>query len=248
MSKSSNQLGIIYRIIESGYKDKIIHVLNINGSKDSLIAKGVRESKSKRSSSIELGNKVFYKNIETSGDLGVLGDVTVRESFVSDDYKKLILLQAFCEIVDRLAINEEKNLWLYNLFEEVLEFTKKSTNPIYVAYFIVKALNESGLLPDLSECMISSENILPGGVGCIDEQIGFINISSLNDEFLIQKVSDNIYKIIKFFLKSNLSEINKINVAKTEQSQILSISIKWFEIALEREFNSKNLLSTLTFE
>lgn len=245
MSKSSNQLGIIYRIVESGHKDKILHVLNINGSKESLIAKGVRESKSKRSSSIELGNKIFYKSIETGGELDVLGDVTVRETFVSDDYKKLILIQAFCEIVDKFAINEGRNVWLYNLFEESLVFTKQLPRLVFVAYFIIKSLSESGLLPDLNECAVTNENLVSDNIGALDDQLGFINVSSIPENYFVQKIDDKVYKVIKFFLNSDLSKISRLNISSREEELIVNLCIRWLEVSLEREFNSKNTIKSI---
>src|SRR5690349_10124281 len=102
--------GIIYRVYDSNAADKVITVLDTNGNKRALLAKGTKKQNSRKSHTIDLGNYVKVKIVE-----GYAVPVISEISLISEnrnwksELDKLVALQFMCEITDKFAIEENND-------------------------------------------------------------------------------------------------------------------------------------------
>ncbi|GAJ03578.1 unnamed protein product, partial [marine sediment metagenome] len=118
--------GIVLKSIEYQEADKIVTIYTKDYGKITAIAKGVRKTKSKFGSSLEILTYsifLFYKG----RNLDIVSQTEILESFFSTS--KEVIKFAFAancvEVVNRLTEEREINIGLFNLLKEVLHYLRE---------------------------------------------------------------------------------------------------------------------------
>jgi len=122
--------GIVLKSTEFEEADKIVTIYTKNYGKISAIAKGVRKTKSKFGSSLEiLTHSIFL--IYKGRNIDIVSQTEILESFFSTS--KEVIKFAFAvncvEVVNKLTEEREINIGLFNLLKEVLHYLRKTDDP-----------------------------------------------------------------------------------------------------------------------
>ncbi len=238
MKPISSIEGIIYRIFDSNAADKVICVLDTDGNRKSLLAKGAKKQKSRKSHSIDLGNHVKVKIVE-GYNVPIISEIKLvsENNIWKSDLTCLIGLQTLCEIIDKFAIEENNDPRIYKIFEGVLGLEEINNLELTLSIFILQILLVSGHLPKLNECIetgiaISSETALykPGVVG----------YTSLENN--ATKVDPRLFKTQRFIEKSGLYSSLRIGLNHEESLKLLKLHMDWLETTIEKELKSKRIL------
>jgi Recombination protein O N terminal len=104
-------------------KDKIITVFTKEKGKLTLLAKGIRNIKSKRAGSLELFNQVFMQAAKTGG-MDVITEVELLKTFpqFSKDYQKTQIAFQIIELIDKLTYEKQEHVELYQLLDTAMTY------------------------------------------------------------------------------------------------------------------------------
>lgn len=245
--RSQNLKGIIYRIYSSGQSDKVIYVIDTDGSKNTLLAKGVKKSTSKKSHSIELCNLVQAKVLE-GYNLPLITEIKTIDEFnlwKTNDIG-ILLIQLFCEVIDKLCYENNKDKNLYNIFLDTLNHFDQNILLLANA-FMLKAIWHTGSIAEVSINALNGSALNPNNIYFSRQVAGYISKSDLtrNIELTGEPVDAKIAKSQKFILENPINKIIKLNLTFEELYKMLQIELDWFEIITEQRLKSKGIILSL---
>lgn len=121
--------GVVLKRRNVGEADRILTVFTKTHGKLVLKAVGVRKIASKRSSHIELLNRVSMSVYQGKG-MPILTEATAINSFpmVKDDLTKIGFAYHLCELVDGLCPEGQENSAVFTLLTEVLQDLPQAEN------------------------------------------------------------------------------------------------------------------------
>lgn len=149
--------GIILKTHKLGEADRIITILTNNYGKVGTVAKGIRKTKSKFGSRLEPFTHVdlvLYKG----RNLDIVTQAEIIDSFVliREDFDRITYASAMLDLVNKVAVEGERDMPLYNLLLKslsVLSQSKKNLRLLLIA-FDVKLMAISGYMPKLERCVL----------------------------------------------------------------------------------------------
>lgn len=121
--------GFIVRRVNVGDADRFITLFTRNNGKLEVMARGVRKITSRRTSSVELLNKISFQAVKTSKNF-VLTEVELV-SPCAHMKKDLIAMQGLfliSELIHILCPHNQKQTSIYNLLDEMLGVNKSKTD------------------------------------------------------------------------------------------------------------------------
>lgn len=161
--------GIILGRRNFGEADRIITVLTKRFGKISVMARGVRKITSRRAGNVEILNRVKLHLFKGKGY--TLTEAESIETFSLIKSNLTLASYAFylLELTNRLLLEEQPNLPIYNLLLETLDQLRRSPRQILIRGFEVKLLSQLGfwsvnalsdLKPEIKELLfrLESEN------------------------------------------------------------------------------------------
>ncbi len=235
---SKNIRGIIYKINNSNSFDKVITLIDNEGSRVSILAKGVRKPNSKKAFSIELLNYVRCLLLDNY-NVPLLTEIALIDEFryLKGDYKSIVISQFICEIINNFTFENHDN----ELFKLLLNLLKslKANNILILSSFLLKLIKITGNLPDLSVYLDTEEKIVNGEAYTIDTSIGYYS-RKIDNGF--NKLDVNIFKLQKYFLDNDFKSILKIKEDRELSKKILLLHIKWIENIIDKRLKSREIL------
>jgi len=243
MNQTRNIKGIIYKMYNSGSADKVINLIDEQGHKNVLLAKGVKKPTSRKAFSIDLGNYLQCKVVDGYA-LPLVTEVKLLDEFAhwKKDFKKMIVLQFFCEVIDKFCFEENTDAALFKILYNTLKI--ETDRSVYLAdIFILKVLETTGHLPKINECVMTSEEIDPTAVYYSTEYVGYL--SAKGNELVHgggEKISDRIVKTQKYIIEHSITDGMKIKLADIEEHKMLKIELSWLEQTIETKLKSKEIL------
>lgn len=145
--------GVILKRLNYGEADKILTIFTRHYGKIRALAKGVRRITSRKGGNLELFNWVILF-LAKGKNLDIVTEAQVKDSFLGfrKDLKKVGVAYYFCELVDKLCPERQKNEKVfYFLIEGLRDLQKKFDDSnhwtAFVRAFEVRLLEELGFWP-----------------------------------------------------------------------------------------------------
>ena len=243
-------VGIVLKSIEYGDADKIATIYTKNYGKVRAIAKGVRKTKSKFGSSLEILTYaifLFYKG----KNLDTISQTEILESFFSTS--KEVIKFAFAtncaEIVDKLTEEGETNIGLFNLLKEVLHYLREAKDPKLVNLsFKWKVISVLGYKPSFNLCCrcnkkVSDQkmgeyfSVKDGGIVC--------NECASKDNKDYMPVSNYFTKLVKKILITPLSIISNYTIPEKRLKELEEITESYLAYYSEKSFRTDDFLKSI---
>jgi DNA repair protein RecO len=236
VSKYRNTTGIIFRLFNSKDADKVIHILTESGAKLAAAVPGVKRSTSRKAHAIDLLNAVSLK-LTSGKNLDTVTEAHLVNSHPSfkQDYAGLLFTQLVCEILSIFLQEEQEEPAYYRNLSNLLEVNVPHKYLTLISGLILRLLHINGVLPKLSEDVLSGEEIEAGIQRYPTDDIGYTSRSEVARG---ESVSDRLYKTQRFMLLYDFSQINRINLTPEEQLQLFDLHLKWLELAVDHEIKS----------
>jgi len=244
--------GIVLKSIEYGDADKIVTLYTKNYGKIQAIAKGVRKTKSKFGSSIEILTHSMFL-IYKGKNIDIISQTEILESFftASKEIIKFAFASNCIEVLDKISIEGEINFDLFFLLREVLHYLKEAKDPkLLTLSFKWKTLTIIGYKPSLDRCIICDSklealevqkeiyfNISEGGVIC--DKCLF-----KNREGSVQ-VSFYFLKLSKKLLSTPLSVISKFAIPDIRIKELEKITDLYLCYYSDKIFKTDKFLKSL---
>ena len=220
--------GIILKSSEYQDADKIVTIFSKHYGKIRAIAKGVRKTKSKFGSSIEIltcVNFLMYKG----RNLDIINQTEIIDSFfrTSKELKKYALAINGAEVINKLTAEREANINLYLLFKELLFYLKTAKDPMLLALsFKWKVLHNIGYKPLLYRCHLCNRQIegekelffriADGGITC--------HQCAKKDESEYIRISEYFIRLLKKIFITPLSSISKACITENRLRELQDLT------------------------
>lgn len=229
--------------------DKIVTIYTKNYGKITAIAKGVRKTKSKFGSSLEiLTHSIFL--LYKGRNIDIVSQTEILESFFSAS--KEIIKFAFAancvEIVNKLTEEREINIGLFNLLKEVLHYLRESNDPkLLTLSFKWQTMSILGYRPSLNHCCRCNKNIE-------DHKKMYFNIKEgglvcdnciVKDKEGCVKVSIYFNKLVKKILITSLSTISNATIPDEKIKELEKITNLYIAYHSEKSFKTDRFLKFL---
>jgi len=241
--------GIILKSSEFQDADKIVTIFSNNYGKIRAIAKGVRKTKSKFGSSMEIltcAIFLFYKG----RNLDIISQTEILDSFFSTckQINKYALAVNCAEVINKLTEDREINGNLYFLFKELLYYIKEAKDPKLLALsFKWKVLQVIGYKPSLFKCFRCNKKIegekeiffriADGGITC--------SKCARQDKKDYISITEYFIRLLRRILITSLSSISKATISRErieELEYITNIYLAYYsDIIFKTERFLKNI-------
>ena len=241
--------GIVLKSIEYQEADKIVTIYTKDYGKITAIAKGVRKTKSKFGSSLEILTYsifLFYKG----RNLDIVSQTEILESFfsTSKEVTKFAFAANCVEVVNRLTEEREINIGLFNLLKEVLHYLRESNDPKLLSLsFKWQTMSILGYRPSLNHCCKCNKNvenqkemyfnIKEGGLVC--------NNCIAKDKEGCVKVSLYFIKLARKILITPLSTISNATIPDKKMKELEKITDPYIAYHSEKSFKTDRFLKNL---
>ncbi len=232
MIKFINDRGLIINKQDFGEADRYITVFTENFGKQTFLLKGVRKSKKREISSIDvlsLTNFSFYKK----GDSYIVSSFNGIEDYldIKSDLENLGIALYFLALLNSILMENNRKKSLYQISIRSLEFLKTNKdirkNYILVGYFIYYIIKDEGLKINIGK-----------GNNFSFEKSSFIS----ENERGIYKVSEKEKKIIEKYVNGRAKDI-KIEEDELENiKNVISLLEKYVNFYLGIDIKLKNYI------
>jgi DNA repair protein RecO (recombination protein O) len=241
--------GIVLKSMEYKEADKIVTIYTKNYGKITAIAKGVRKTKSKLGSSLEIFTYSVFL-LYKGRNIDIVSQVEILESFFSAS--KEVIKFAFAancvEVVNKLTEEREINIGLFDLLKEILHYLKESNDPKLLSLsFKWQTMSVLGYRPSLNHCCRCNKsakdqkemyfNIQEGGLVCN-------HCISKNKEGCV-KVSIYFNKLVRKILITPLSIISNATIPVEKIKELEKITDLYLAYHSERSFKTDRFLKFL---
>jgi len=241
--------GIVLKSMEYEEADKIVTIFTKDYGKITAIAKGVRKTKSKFGSSLEiLTHSVFL--LYKGRNIDIVSQTEILESFFSTS--KEVFKFAFAvncvEVVNKLTEEREINIGLFNLLKKVLHYLRVSNDPkLLTLSFKWQTMSILGYRPSLDYCCKCNKriedlkdmhfNIKEGGLLC--------NNCLVKDREGCVKVSIYFNKLVRKILITPLSTISNATIPDERMNELEKITDLYIAYHSEKTFKTDRFLKSL---
>ena len=229
--------------------DKIVTIYTKDYGKITAIAKGVRKTKSKFGSSLEILTYSIFL-IYKGRNIDIVSQTEILESFFSTS--KEVIRFAFAancvEIVNKLTEEREINIGLFNLLKEVLHYLRGTNDPKLLALsFKWQTMSILGYRPSLNHCCRCNKstedqkemyfNIREGGLVC--------NNCIAEDKEECIKVYLYFVKLVRKILITPLSTISNATIPDIKMKELEKITDLYIAYHSEKSFKTDRFLKSL---
>ncbi len=233
--------GIIIKRTNLGEADRLITIYSEKFGKIRTIAKGIRKIKSHLSGNLELFC-LSNLNIAEGRNLDIICGAVIEKCYFNLRNKYLATSHAhyFSELVDKLTEGNDPHPEIFLLLDNVLENLDGAQSEILIPYFELNILTELGYHPELYHCIKCRKKITEeekiyfsferGGVVCGKDQ--------KND----LKVSATAIKLLRLFLKHQITVIEKIKLGLETLAEVKKITRVYLNQTSEKDFKSQGFL------
>lgn len=241
--------GVVLKSIEYGDADKIVTIYTKKYGKIQAIAKGVRKTKSKFGSSLEILTYaifLFYKG----KNIDIISQTEILESFftASKEIVKFAFASNCAEVVNKISGEGEVNLSIFFLLKEVLHYLKEAKDPkLLTLSFKWQVLAILGYKPSFGRCCICNSKIE-------DQKEMFFNIDeggvicnkclSKNKRGCIQ-VSLYFIKLGRKLLITPLSVISKATIPDVRIRELEKVTDLYLAYYSDQSFKTDTFLKSL---
>jgi len=241
---------VILRHVNFGEADRLLWLFSLENGKMRAIAKGVRKPRSRKAGHLEPFTRVSLQ-MARGRDLPIITQadtvdayLPVREGLLITTYASYVV-----ELLDRFTYEEGENRALYHLLVDTLSRLSLSGNmDLKVRFYELRLLDLVGFRPQLYRCTGCEAEIQPqdqyfsasqGGALCPNCGIKYVGSSP---------ISMNALKYLRFFQRSNYSEVTRAKLTSSINKEIEDIIQQYLVYLLERRLNTPPFIRRLREE
>jgi DNA repair protein RecO (recombination protein O) len=244
--------GVVLKSIKLEEADKIITIYSRSKGKISVVAKGIRKTKSKFGARLEpfsYANLLLYEG----RNLDIVTQVELISSFqeIREDFDKVVYGSAMLDLLEKISPSEEKDEKVFELVLSSLRALSLSSKniPLLLAAFDLKLMSIAGFRPNLSSCVICNDSTSSfkkqaifscewGGVLC--DKCGLSDI----DAFSISRMT---LEVLNEVLRRDMQDVVKIEVSQEIEKELVSLTQRFVKYYLQARLKSREYLARSGF-
>jgi len=235
---------IILKRRDMGEADRLLTLLTPRHGKLDVIAKGARKPTSQKTGHVELFTRADML-IHTGREIGVAVQAEMVEPYLGlrENLKRSAYANYAAELLDRFTAHaEEDSTSLFSLLDDTLKRLADDDDPrLAVRYYEIRMLDLLGFRPELLECVVGRDPILPqdqffspvhGGVVCPQHA----HLSST------APVSMTALKLMRHMQRSSYRQVKSLKVSLPVHEEVERIMLGYITYILERKLQSVDFL------
>jgi DNA repair protein RecO (recombination protein O) len=235
--------GIVLKRKNIGEADKLVTLFTKNRGKLKTLAKGVRKVNSRRAGNLEIINHVKIFLHETKS-WPILTEVETKSIFlgIKEDLSKLSLVYLMFELVDQLLTEEQESPLVFDLLISTLNSINSESNlekaKVLVSNFQLKLLSQVGYLPQLQNCVVCNERLLPE-TNFLSPHLGGLVDKKCNQQVILSRsLSLDAIKALRFLARTEMKEIVRLTLEKKLLKEVFDTLNFYTVYFLEKDLNS----------
>ncbi|KXK27467.1 MAG: DNA repair protein RecO [candidate division WS6 bacterium OLB20] len=248
--RSYKDTGYIIKVRQLREADKLVVLFTKDKGRIETVAKGASRLLSRKSSSIDLLNRVTV-NLYQGKQLDVITEIALEDDYASVKQDLAGISQVFyiLELLDVFTRYLPEHDTLFAMLEDFLQlFTDKSTRITLLRSFELKLLDIFGFGPDLYHCLHSGSDLKPGErrVSASSGQAGYLRLEALpNKPRSPVLIGDDIVKVQRYLLHEDLGSARHLAITQNQQNTLQSVQRNWMQGILERSLKSMNFIDEI---
>ncbi len=228
--------------------DRLLTVLTPGHGKIDIIAKGARKPTSTKTGHVELFTRADML-VHKGRDFGIVSQAEMVMPYLPlrDNLQLGAYASYAAELVDRFTgQDDDDQRHVFNLLDATLNRLCTETDArLVMRYFEIQLLALVGFQPDLNECVIGREPVVPedqyfsyaeGGVVC---QRHVVKMG------LVMPITMVTLKLLRHLQRSPFSQVRPLNVAPALHQDAERILLGYITYLLERRLQSVDFIRLL---
>lgn len=228
--------------------DRLLTVLTPTHGKIDIIAKGARKPTSTKTGHVELFTRADML-INKGRDFGIVSQAEMVMPYLPlrDDLTLGAYASYAAELIDRFTgQDDEDQRHVFNLLDDTLRRLCSETDPrLALRYFEIHLLGLVGFQPELNECVIGREPVMPedqyfsyaeGGIICQRHVVKMGHVLPVNVTTL---------KLLRHMQRSPFSKVRTLNIAPALHEDAERILLGYITYLLERRLQSVDFIRLL---
>jgi DNA repair protein RecO (recombination protein O) len=237
---------IILKRRDLGEADRLLTVLTPRHGKIEVIAKGARKATSTKTGHVELFTRADML-IHKGRELGIAVQAEMVESFLGlrEDLKRGAYANYTVELLDRFTgITEDEDASeLFSLLNETLERLAVDDDPrLVVRYYEMRMLDLVGYRPELLECVVERDPVLPEDQFFSFAQGGVVCKQHAHMSSTIVPVSVLTLKLMRHMQRSSYRQVKSLQVSPELHRDVERVMLGYITFILERKLQSVEFL------
>ncbi len=238
--------GVVLRRRDLGEADRILIIFTDRVGKVSVVAKGVRRTKSRLAGHLE----PFCRSsllIAKGRNLDIVTQASLIDPFRNLHENEALIAYAsyFGDLVDLFSVEGQENHYAYELLIETLSQLNDGLDPFVTSVvFEFRLLALMGFLPELYKCIDCGKELRPetngfslsGGVVCPDCR---------GNQPLTETISLNALKFLRLIERGETGTVRRLRLASDLKGEIDRTVRGYVGFVLEREPRSLTVLRTI---
>jgi DNA repair protein RecO (recombination protein O) len=241
--------GIVLREVDYAEVDRILTLLT-PGGKLVALARGIRRITSRRAGHLGLFHRARIM-LARGHNMDIVTQAECLEEFegIRGDLLRFTYACYVGELAERFAQEGEDNQPLYELMVHTLRQLSQERDPrLWVRYFELRLLANSGYRPELFTCAQCHEPIRPVVNFFSLAQGGVLCSHCGQSQPEAKAVSVNGQKVLRYLQTHEPAEVNALTLAESTHSEVESLLQSYLEFTIERELKSAAFLQRLRRE
>jgi DNA repair protein RecO (recombination protein O) len=236
---------IILKRRDMGEADRLLTLLTPRHGKLDVIAKGARKPTSQKTGHVELFTRADML-IHAGREIGVAVQAEMVEPYLGlrENLKRSAYANYAAELLDRFTAHAEEDYTaLFSLLDDTLKRLADDDDPrLAVRYYEIRMLDLLGFRPELLECVIGRDPIMPedqffshvqGGVVC--PQHAHLSKGA----FPISMVA---LKLMRHMQRSGYKQVKSLKVSPQLHVEVERVMLGYITHILERKLQSVEFL------
>ncbi|MBI5668133.1 MAG: DNA repair protein RecO [Chloroflexi bacterium] len=236
---------IILKRRDFGEADRLLTVLTPEHGKLDVIAKGARKPTSHKTGHVELftrADMLIHRGRDL--DIAVQAEMTAPYVGIRENLQRGAYASYVAELLDRFTIEGDDDYGtLFQLVDDTLNRLCHDDDPrLAVRYYEMHLLDLVGFRPELNECVISRETVLPEDQFFSYAMGGVINPRYGHEGAAIVPIPVLTLKLLRHMQRSPYSHVKSLAISPALHDDLERVLLGYITFLLERKLQSVDFI------
>lgn len=239
---------IILKRRDFGEADRLLTILTPEHGKLDVIAKGARKPTSHKTGHVELftrADMLIHKGREL--DVVAQAEMTAPYLPLREDLQRGAYASYTAELLDRFSTEGDADMGaLFGLLDDTLGRLCDDDDPrLAVRYYEMRLLDVVGFRPELNECVVSREPVLPEDQFFSYALGGVVNPRFGHQGAGVVPVTMTALKLLRHMQRSPYSHVKALAVPPALHDDVERVLLGYITFLLERQLQSVEFIRRL---
>jgi DNA repair protein RecO (recombination protein O) len=243
--RSFRTQAIIVKRRDFSEADRVLTILTPEYGKLDVIAKGARKPTSHKTGHVELFTRADML-IHRGRDLDIAVQAEMVEPYLAlrENLQRGAYASYVGELLDRLTTEGEENLTeVFELVADTFQRLCDDDDPrLVVRYYEMQLLDHTGFRPELTECVVSHEDIEPEDQFFSYTLGGAVKPEAAHEGIGLVPISMTTLKLLRHLQRSPYHHVKTLAISPALHDDIERIMLGYITAVLERRLQSVDFI------